>query len=205
MLTAFNFPAPGVSLPYSAFIGLISCPHDSGFYLNMSNLKLQSRMTISISTKRAFLFLLLTFLVTVAPVLVSYWILRGFTNCNWTKRGSVSPYINSSYCLIFTKLKNWRGVSKLYNFFLLSSSELLSTQTTLNLLNYESPEHDILCTKEKASTCMAIIQEQQNSVKQLVSPFILSSEHKNDHQRRFISWFFEPAQNTPWESLSLYS
>uniref|UniRef100_A0A3P9HKX1 Gypsy retrotransposon integrase-like protein 1 n=1 Tax=Oryzias latipes TaxID=8090 RepID=A0A3P9HKX1_ORYLA len=44
----------------------------------------------------------------------------------------------------------------------------LPNRTTLNLLNYESPEHDILCTKEKASTCMAIIQEQQNSVKQLV-------------------------------------
>lgn len=39
-------------------------------------------------------------------------------------------------------------------------------QTTLNLLNYE--EQDVFSTKEQASTCMSIIEEQQDSVKQLV-------------------------------------
>lgn len=40
------------------------------------------------------------------------------------------------------------------------------SQTTLNLLNYE--EQDVFSTKEQASTCLSIIEEQQDSVKQLV-------------------------------------
>lgn len=36
----------------------------------------------------------------------------------------------------------------------------------MNLLNYE--EQDVFSTKEQVSTCMSIIEEQQDSVKQLV-------------------------------------
>lgn len=41
------------------------------------------------------------------------------------------------------------------------------SQTTLNLLNDEE-QADAFSTKEQASTCMSIIEEQQDSVKQLV-------------------------------------
>lgn len=44
---------------------------------------------------------------------------------------------------------------------------LLVLQTSLNLLNYEDQEQDVFSVKEQA-TCMTIIQEQQNSMKQLV-------------------------------------
>ncbi|KAM6965265.1 gypsy retrotransposon integrase-like protein 1 [Aplochiton taeniatus] len=41
------------------------------------------------------------------------------------------------------------------------------TETKHGLLNYDQ-EHDTYSTKEEATTCMAVMQEQQNSVKQLV-------------------------------------
>ncbi|KAF1388869.1 hypothetical protein PFLUV_G00067320 [Perca fluviatilis] len=44
----------------------------------------------------------------------------------------------------------------------------LPNETTLSLLNYDDQEQDMYSTKEKASTYMTIMQEQQNSVKQLV-------------------------------------
>lgn len=44
----------------------------------------------------------------------------------------------------------------------------LPNETTLSLLNYDDPEQDMYSTKEKASTYVTIMQEQQNSVKQLV-------------------------------------
>ncbi|KAM9361117.1 gypsy retrotransposon integrase-like protein 1 [Symphorus nematophorus] len=44
----------------------------------------------------------------------------------------------------------------------------LPNETTLSLLNYDEQEQDMYSTKEKASTYMSIMQEQQNSVKQLV-------------------------------------
>ncbi|XP_041856301.1 uncharacterized protein zgc:113436 [Melanotaenia boesemani] len=44
----------------------------------------------------------------------------------------------------------------------------LPIETTLNLLHYDEPEQDIYSTKERASTHMVIMQEQQNFVKQLV-------------------------------------
>ncbi|KAF0033718.1 uncharacterized protein zgc:113436 isoform X2 [Scophthalmus maximus] len=44
----------------------------------------------------------------------------------------------------------------------------LPNETTLSLLNYDELEQDVYSTKETASTCMTVMQEQQNSVKQLV-------------------------------------
>lgn len=44
----------------------------------------------------------------------------------------------------------------------------LPNEAALSLLNYDDQEQDMYSTKEKASTCMAVMQEQQNSVKQLV-------------------------------------
>lgn len=44
----------------------------------------------------------------------------------------------------------------------------LPNETTLSLLNYDELEQDMYSIKEKASTYMTIMQEQQNSVKQLV-------------------------------------
>ncbi|XP_034026939.1 uncharacterized protein zgc:113436 [Thalassophryne amazonica] len=44
----------------------------------------------------------------------------------------------------------------------------LPNETTLSLLSCDDQESDIYSTKEKASTHMAIMQEQQNSLKQLV-------------------------------------
>lgn len=38
----------------------------------------------------------------------------------------------------------------------------------MNLLNYD--DQDVFATKERASACMSIIEEQQDSVKQLVAP-----------------------------------
>lgn len=51
---------------------------------------------------------------------------------------------------------------------------LPSLQTTLSLLNYDDQEQDVYSTKEQASTYMTIMQEQQNSVKQLVTHVALS-------------------------------
>uniref|UniRef100_A0A672G596 Gypsy retrotransposon integrase-like protein 1 n=1 Tax=Salarias fasciatus TaxID=181472 RepID=A0A672G596_SALFA len=44
----------------------------------------------------------------------------------------------------------------------------LPDESTLSLLNYENLEQDVYFTKEKASTYMSIMQEQQDSMKQLV-------------------------------------
>ncbi|XP_077943428.1 gypsy retrotransposon integrase-like protein 1 isoform X1 [Gasterosteus aculeatus] len=44
----------------------------------------------------------------------------------------------------------------------------LPDENTLSLLNYDEQEQDTYSTKEKASAYMTIMQEQQNSVKQLV-------------------------------------
>ncbi|XP_041793622.1 uncharacterized protein zgc:113436 [Chelmon rostratus] len=44
----------------------------------------------------------------------------------------------------------------------------LPNETSLNLPNYDDQEQDMYSTKEKASAYMTIMQEQQNSVKQLV-------------------------------------
>ncbi|XP_060927976.1 gypsy retrotransposon integrase-like protein 1 [Limanda limanda] len=44
----------------------------------------------------------------------------------------------------------------------------LLNETTLSLANYDHLEQDVYSSKEKASTYMTIMQEQQNSVKQLV-------------------------------------
>ncbi|XP_069022273.1 gypsy retrotransposon integrase-like protein 1 isoform X1 [Embiotoca jacksoni] len=44
----------------------------------------------------------------------------------------------------------------------------LPNETTLSLLNYDEPEQDVFSVKEKVSTYMTVMQEQQNCVKQLV-------------------------------------
>lgn len=44
----------------------------------------------------------------------------------------------------------------------------LPNETPISLLSYDDQDHDLYLTKEKASTYMTIMQEQQNSVKQLV-------------------------------------
>ncbi|XP_068167103.1 gypsy retrotransposon integrase-like protein 1 [Antennarius striatus] len=44
----------------------------------------------------------------------------------------------------------------------------LPNETSLSVFNYDDQEHDIYSTKEKVSACMSIMQEQQNSMKQLV-------------------------------------
>ena len=48
-------------------------------------------------------------------------------------------------------------------------TRLALLQTTLNLLNCDDQEQDVFSAKEQASAYLSIMQEQQNSVKQLVN------------------------------------
>lgn len=50
-------------------------------------------------------------------------------------------------------------------------------QTTSNVLDY-AEQPDVFSTKEQASRCMSVIEEQQDSVKQLVIWFITRLEYK---------------------------
>ncbi|XP_042344611.1 uncharacterized protein zgc:113436 [Plectropomus leopardus] len=54
------------------------------------------------------------------------------------------------------------------HFLMFNRKANLPNETTLSLLNMDDQEQDMYSTKEKASTYMSIMQEQQNSVKQLV-------------------------------------
>lgn len=78
------------------------------------------------------------------------------------------------------------GCDKVFR--LLFFSELFAfMQNTLTLLNYEDQEQD--ACKDKASTCMDIINEQQNTVKQLVRLYILSMCVKVlFEKKKFAKW-----------------
>ncbi|KAM4577522.1 gypsy retrotransposon integrase-like protein 1 [Odontesthes bonariensis] len=65
----------------------------------------------------------------------------------------------------------------------------LTNQTSPNLLNDDDSEQDLYSTKEKASAHMAVMQEQQNSVKELVIANMNSAykqEKKKNAKRRTL-------------------